>query len=161
MTIFFEPLQVVTYNNEINLLAGEEKEEEYRILADLSMKVREEIQNLEADFEILGDLDLLYAMAKFSILLKGVQPYLTEDGKIEMREARHPLLALQKEERGRSDSPPARRRNKNPHHQRRECRGKDRGPKDPGAFDPDGSIRDFPFPWQREARPGFFTRSLP
>jgi DNA mismatch repair protein MutS2 len=95
MTIFFEPLQVVAPNNEINLLTGEEKEEEYRILADLSIKVREEIQNLEADFKALGDLDLLYAMAKFSILLKSVQPYVTEDGKIEMRDARHPLLAFQ------------------------------------------------------------------
>jgi DNA mismatch repair protein MutS2 len=99
MTIFFEPLQVVAHNNEINLLMGEEKEEEYRILADLSRRVREEIHNLKTDFGILGDLDLLYAKAKFSILLEGVQPSLTEDGKIEMRKARHPLLAFQKEGR--------------------------------------------------------------
>jgi DNA mismatch repair protein MutS2 len=99
LTIFFEPLQIVSYNNEINLLAGEEKEEEYRILTDLSMKVREEIEGLETDFEILGDLDLLYAMAKFSILMKGIRPYLSGDGKIEMRGARHPLLALQEKER--------------------------------------------------------------
>jgi DNA mismatch repair protein MutS2 len=98
MTIFFEPFQVVTYNNEINLLVGEEKEEEYRILTDLSMKVREEIHALEADFEILGDLDLLYAMARLSGLLKGIEPCLTEDGIIDMREARHPLLALQNQE---------------------------------------------------------------
>ena len=104
LTIFFEPLQIVSYNNEINLLTGEEKEEEYRILADLSMRVREEIHGLETDFKILGDLDLLYAMAKFSILMKGVQPYLAGDGKIEMRGARHPLLALQEGGRGRSDS---------------------------------------------------------
>ncbi|HSB04120.1 MAG TPA: hypothetical protein VLK23_02930, partial [Thermodesulfobacteriota bacterium] len=77
MTIFFEPFQVVAYNNEINLLAGEEKEEEYRILADLSMKVRQEIHALEADFEILGDLDLLYAMARLSGLLKGIEPCLS------------------------------------------------------------------------------------
>ena len=96
-TIFFEPLQVVTHNNEINLLAGEEKEEEYRILADLSLSVREEVQTLKADFEILGDLDLLYAMARFSIRLRGVSPYLADEGKIDLREARHPLLALQKE----------------------------------------------------------------
>jgi DNA mismatch repair protein MutS2 len=96
-TIFFEPLQVVTYNNEINLLVGEEKEEEYRILADLSLSVREEVQTLKADFEILGDLDLLYAMARFSIRLRGVSPYLADDGKIDLREARHPLLAIQKE----------------------------------------------------------------
>jgi len=98
MTFFLEPLQVVGLNNEINILMGEEKEEEYRILADLSKKVREERQNLWRDFEILGELDLLYAMAKLSILLKGVDPILNERGKIEMKEARNPILTLQKED---------------------------------------------------------------
>ena len=80
MTFFFEPLQAVALNNEINVLTGEEKEEEYRILAGLSDKVREERQNLRADFEILGELDLLYAMAKLSSRLKAVSPLLNEDG---------------------------------------------------------------------------------
>ena len=99
MTFFFEPLQVVSFNNEINILMGEEKEEEYRILAELSKKVRAEIGTLWNDFEILGELDFLCAMTKFSLLLKGVQPMLTEDGRIEMKEARHPLLVLQKKDR--------------------------------------------------------------
>ncbi len=103
MTFFLEPLQVVGLNNEINILMGEEKEEEYRILADLSKKVREERQNLWRDFEILGELDLLYAMAKLSILLKGVQPILNERGKIEMKEARNPILTLQKVGTSRND----------------------------------------------------------
>lgn len=98
MTLFFEPLQVVAFNNEINILAGEEKEEEYRILSDLSKKVREEKGSLWSDLEILGDIDLLYAMAKFSILLKGVQPILNGMGKIEMKKARNPFLILQKED---------------------------------------------------------------
>ena len=97
MTYFLEPFQIVPLNNEINLLMGEEKEEEYRILADLSDKVREERQNLWNDFEILGELDLLYAMAKLSIRLKTVSPVLNEEGRIEMREARNPLLTLQRE----------------------------------------------------------------
>ena len=97
MTYFLEPFQVVPLNNEINLLIGEEREEEYRILADLSDKVREERQNLWNDFEILGELDLLYAMAKLSIRLKGVSPLLNEEGKVEMKEARNPLLTLQRE----------------------------------------------------------------
>ncbi len=96
MTFFLEPLQVVSLNNEINILTGEEKEEEYRILADLSRKVREEQQNLWKDFQILGELDLLYAMAKLSILLKGTQPSLNEKGEIDMKDARNPLLVLQK-----------------------------------------------------------------
>jgi DNA mismatch repair protein MutS2 len=97
MTFFFEPLQVVSLNNEINILLGEEKEEEYRILGALSKRVRGERENLWRDFEILGELDLLYAMAKLSILLKGVQPLFSEEGKIEMKKARNPLLTLQKE----------------------------------------------------------------
>ncbi|OGP94171.1 MAG: hypothetical protein A2157_16140 [Deltaproteobacteria bacterium RBG_16_47_11] len=96
MTFFLEPLQVVDLNNEINILMGEEKEEEYRILAALSKKVSEDGRNLWRDFEILGELDLLYAMGKLSILLKGVQPILNEKGKIEMEEARNPILTLQK-----------------------------------------------------------------
>jgi len=98
MTFFFEPLQVVALNNEINILMGDEKEEEYRILADLSEKAREERQNLWNDFERLGELDLLYAMARLSIRLKGVSPLLNEGGRIEIREARNPLLTLQRED---------------------------------------------------------------
>jgi len=99
MTYFLEPLQIVALNNEISLLMGEEKEEEYRILADLSEKAREERQNLWNDFEILGDFDLLFAMAKLSVCLKGVSPSLNEEGSIEMSEARNPLLTLQDEDR--------------------------------------------------------------
>ena len=96
MTFFLEPLQVIDLNNEINILMGEEKEEEYRLLAELSQKVREEKQNLRRDFDVLGELDLLYAMAKLSILLRGIDPVLNERGKIEMKGARNPILALQK-----------------------------------------------------------------
>jgi DNA mismatch repair protein MutS2 len=98
MTFFFEPLQVVALNNEVNILMGEEKEEEYRILADLSEKVRDERQNLWNDFQILGELDLLYAMSKLSLRLKGISPLLNEEGKMEMRGARNPLLTLQRED---------------------------------------------------------------
>ncbi|MBM4277698.1 MAG: endonuclease MutS2 [Deltaproteobacteria bacterium] len=97
MSLFFEPLQAVPFNNEINILTSEEKEEEYRILADLSEKIRGEVQSLRNDFEIFGELDLLYAMARMALLLKGIRPELNGDGRIMMREARSPLLSLQKE----------------------------------------------------------------
>ncbi len=98
MTFFFEPLQVVSLNNEINVLTGEENEEEYRVLAGLSDQVRQERQSLWNDFELLGELDLLFAMARLSTRLKGVFPRLNEEGRIEMREARNPLLTLQRED---------------------------------------------------------------
>lgn len=96
-SLFFEPLQVVPFNNEINILMAEEKEEEYRILAQLSEKIRRELSSLRTDLEIFGELDLLYAMARLSHLLKGVRPQLNEEGRIALREARNPLLSLQKE----------------------------------------------------------------
>ena len=96
MTLFIEPLQVVSLNNEINMLMGEEREEEYRILSDLSRRVRDEIQNLGSDHEILGDLDLLNATARLSIRFKSVLPVLNVTGRVDMKQARHPLLVLQK-----------------------------------------------------------------
>ena len=99
MTYFLEPLQVVSLNNEINILMAEEKEEEYRVLSDLSEKARDERENLWRDLEILGELDLLYAMARLSILLKGIEPILNEKGKIDMKDARNPILTLQWKDR--------------------------------------------------------------
>jgi len=95
MTYFVEPLQAVSYNNETNILVAEEKEEEYRILTELTKRVRDEGPNLRMDLEILGEIDLLYAMAKFSIQSKSTEPLLNEEGRIDLKEARHPLLALQ------------------------------------------------------------------
>ncbi len=95
MSLFFEPLQTVPFNNEVNVLSSEEKEESYRILADLSQKIREELPALWKDLDILGELDLLYAMARLALHLKGIKPRLNEEGRIRMREARNPLLSLQ------------------------------------------------------------------
>ncbi len=97
MSYFFEPLEVVGFNNEISILSGEEREEEYRILRNLSDRVRREKQHLWSDFEILGELDLLYAMAKLSLRLRAVAPILAEDGRIDLRGARNPILVFQKE----------------------------------------------------------------
>lgn len=96
MSLFFEPLQAVPFNNEVNVLISEEKEEEYRILADLCEKMRGELPSLWKDLEILGELDLLYAMARLALFLRGVKPALNEEGRIRMKEARNPLLSLQK-----------------------------------------------------------------
>lgn len=96
-SLFFEPLQVVPLNNEINILMAQEREEQYRILLDLSEKIRRELPSLWTDLKIFEELDLLYAMARLSHLLKGVRPQLNEEGRIALREARNPLLSLQKE----------------------------------------------------------------
>jgi DNA mismatch repair protein MutS2 len=97
-SFYVEPFQIVPLNNEINILAAEEREEEYRILSDLSEKARAERENLWRDFGLLGELDFLFAMARLTLLLKGVKPELNEEGRIDLKEARNPLLALQRED---------------------------------------------------------------
>ncbi len=96
-SLFFEPLPVVSINNEVSILTTEEKEEEYRIREALSEKMRGEMASLRSDFEILKELDLLYSMARFSIRLRGTRPGLNEKGRIDIKKARNPLLVLQRE----------------------------------------------------------------
>ncbi len=98
-SLFFEPLPVVAFNNEISILMAEEKKEEDKILTDLSEKIRRELPSLWSDVDIIGELDLLYAMARLTLLLKGIRPELNEEGRIMMREARSPLLSLQHQAR--------------------------------------------------------------
>ena len=98
-SLFFEPLPVVAFNNEISILMAEEKEEEDKILTELSEKIRRELPSLWSDVDILGELDLLYAMARLTLLLKGIRPEWNEEGRIMMREARSPLLSLQHQAR--------------------------------------------------------------
>ncbi len=95
-SLFFEPLQVIPFNNEINILMAEEREEEYRILENLTKKIRVELSCLWGDLDLLGELDLLYAMARLTLLLKGTRPALNREGRILLKEARSPLLSLQK-----------------------------------------------------------------
>ncbi|MBM4323662.1 MAG: hypothetical protein FJ115_08910, partial [Deltaproteobacteria bacterium] len=95
-SLFFEPMQAIPFNNEVNILTAEEKEEEYRILEALSEKIRAELPSLWSDLDILGELDLLYAMTRLTLLLKGIRPELNKDGRIILKGARSPLLSLQK-----------------------------------------------------------------
>ncbi|MGQ9508902.1 MAG: endonuclease MutS2 [Thermodesulfobacteriota bacterium] len=98
-SLFFEPLRVVPLNNEISILLTEEKDEEYRIRKVISEKLRAKISSLWNDIEILGELDLLYAMARLSLHLQATKPKLNEKGKIELRKARNPILFLQDREK--------------------------------------------------------------
>lgn len=97
MTIYLEPLGIINLNNEMNILSAEEKAEEYRILKQISDLLRYEKEKLWSDFEILGELDLLYAMAKLSVKLNGVKPIIDEDGRAEIFDARNPILMLNSE----------------------------------------------------------------
>ena len=91
-TQFIEPMTVVNINNELRELAAREKQEIERILMELSADVSEFGTNIDNDFEVLVKHDFIFAKAKLSYKLEAIKPQLSEDFRIVLSRARHPLL---------------------------------------------------------------------
>jgi len=91
-TQFIEPLAVVQINNELRELAAKEKKEIERILMELSADVSSNSDDIASDFEVLAALDLIFAKAKLSYKLNAIEPELSEEMRVKLKKARHPLL---------------------------------------------------------------------
>ena len=91
-SLFLEPLSTVEINNDIVALEQQEHEEVRRILLALSDAFRRRTPDLERTVEAATEIDVLQAKARLSTLLNGFEPALAEDGRLELRAARHPLL---------------------------------------------------------------------
>ena len=90
-TIFVEPMAAVKANNELRELAAKERAEIERILAELSADCAGHRDGINTDFEILVQLDLIFAKAKLSYKLNCEAASMEGRG-IVLRRARHPLL---------------------------------------------------------------------
>lgn len=91
-TFFIEPMSIVKLNNELMELAIKEQEEIEKILASLSNMAAEYIEELEYNFLTLAKLDFIFARANLSKLMKASEPVFNEDGYINLKKARHPLI---------------------------------------------------------------------
>lgn len=91
-TLFIEPFEIVAANNNLNLLLGEEKREEERILLHLTDVVRAHQEALAANLRLVGEADALQAKVLFAQAYGARTPALTSSGRVRLREARHPLL---------------------------------------------------------------------
>ncbi len=78
-TLFVEPLPVVELNNELRELELHARDEERRILAELSAQVGEHAQEFKYGVENLAVLDLIFAKAKYAEELKASEPVLQKD----------------------------------------------------------------------------------
>ena len=92
-TLFIEPMQVVSANNEIRELQAKEKKEIERILMELSSEAADFAEDIALDFSLLTSLDLIFAKAKLSYALKCSEPELSEKGAAVFKRARHPLIS--------------------------------------------------------------------
>ncbi len=91
-TVFIEPMVVVELNNKLRQLQVEERQEIERILRVLTLEVGHEADMLKWDVELLAEFDLHLAKARYGRLLHCSAPRLNAEGRVDLRNARHPLL---------------------------------------------------------------------
>ncbi|WP_459500236.1 endonuclease MutS2 [Bacillus sp. C1] len=91
-TVFIEPNTVTKLNVELASLKAEEAMEEYQILATLSGMILEDIYHIKINMELISQYDMVFAKAKFSKQIGGVEPKLNDYGYIKLVHCKHPLL---------------------------------------------------------------------
>ncbi len=91
-TLFIEPSSVVNLNNEIRQAQTEEAKEITAILAGLSASISACTEEIATDFEMMRTLDFIFARAHLAMEMNATRPLISEDGVIDLRRARHPLI---------------------------------------------------------------------
>lgn len=95
-TYFIEPMSAVNANNALRDLELKEKKEIERILAELSAEAAAHREDITSNFEILVTLDVIFAKARLAYQMKAWAPEMNNEGVVELRNARHPLIDPQK-----------------------------------------------------------------
>ena len=90
-TVFIEPQTVSKLSAELASLKVEEEMEEYRILATLSGMIVEELQKIKVNMELISQYDMVFAKAKYSKQIAGIQPKVNDHGYIKIVDGKHPL----------------------------------------------------------------------
>ena len=100
-TAFVEPAEIIELENEIVTLHADEAQEIQRILAAFSDFVRPYVPDLINSAEYIGEIDFLVAKAQVALDFKAGAPIISDNGEMNLRKARHPLLerALRKEKK--------------------------------------------------------------
>ena len=91
-TLFIEPMAVVKLNNDLKELYGQEQEEIQKILARLSADTAEYTTEIHTCYTILRQLDFIFAKGALALDMNASQPIFNTEGRIHIREGRHPLL---------------------------------------------------------------------
>ena len=95
-TLFIEPMAIIQLNNELRSLEIEEQKEIEAVLAALSNLLAPHTEELALNLEILTRLDFIFAKAALSRHYKCTEPRFNTEGRIHIKDGRHPLLDPQK-----------------------------------------------------------------
>ena len=91
-TYFIEPVSAVNANNALRELELREKQEIERILAEFSAEVSNHSETISENVKYLTQLDVIFAKARLSYRMKAWAPEMNDQGIVELRNARHPLI---------------------------------------------------------------------
>ena len=95
-TLFIEPMAVVRLNNDLRELELQERKEVEAVLADLSGQAALSLDDIRVNYEVLVQLDAIFARASLAMEMNATQPVFNEDRRIRLRQARHPLIDKKK-----------------------------------------------------------------
>ena len=91
-TLFIEPMAVVKLNNDLKELYLKEQDEIEAILASLSNQAAEHISEIQNNYQILTELDFIFAKGSLAKQYNGTAPLFNTEHRIRIRKGRHPLL---------------------------------------------------------------------
>lgn len=95
-TIFIEPMAIVEANNDIRILQGKEQEEIERIIRELCRDCGDYADILCENYKVCVELSLYFAKSNLAARLHCSLPEITDDGRMMLKKARHPLLDRKK-----------------------------------------------------------------
>ena len=91
-TIYVEPMRVLELSNELRAAEAEEAAEVHAILEDLTAMLAQDADQVETMIRGLAELDALHARAAFADQHRAHEVAFSEDGRVDLRQARHLLL---------------------------------------------------------------------
>lgn len=91
-TVFVEPTTVTKLNDKLYQLKMEEATEVYQILSTLTGLIAEQMVAIQSNLEVVAQYDMIFAKAKYSREINGIEPEINQDGIIEFVNVKHTLL---------------------------------------------------------------------
>lgn len=91
-TLYVEPMAIVELNNDLKTCMLEESAEIDRILRAFTVRIGGEVGLIRYSFDVVTDLDVVFAKARYGNSVNGTKPKINTDGYVEIRKGRHPLI---------------------------------------------------------------------
>lgn len=91
-SVYMEPMEIVQYNNEIEVISDEERYEIRRILTEYTKSIRDQSEQILRSSDVLKQTDFYHAIGRWAVEYDAKPPQISDSASIMLKQARHPLL---------------------------------------------------------------------